>query len=46
MFQLLHLMAYMSLIGKEQRANSIAFNNDGTRMFIAGVGNNYTSAYS
>ncbi len=28
-----------SLIGKEQRANSIAFNNDGTRMFIAGVGN-------
>ncbi len=29
-----------SLIGKEQRANSIAFNNDGTRMFIAGVGNN------
>ncbi len=29
-----------SLIGKEQRANSIAFNNDGTRMVIAGVGNN------
>ena len=29
-----------SLTGKEQRANSIAFNNDGTRMFIAGVGNN------
>ena len=29
-----------SLIGKEKRANSIAFNNDGTRMFIAGVGNN------
>ncbi len=29
-----------SLVGKEQRANSIAFNNDGTRMFIAGVGNN------
>ncbi len=28
-----------SLVGKEQRANSIAFNNDGTRMFIAGVGN-------
>ena len=28
-----------SLTGKEQRANSIAFNNDGTRMFIAGVGN-------
>ncbi len=31
---------FYSLIGKEQRANSIAFNNDGTRMFIAGVGNN------
>ncbi len=30
---------FYSLIGKEQRANSIAFNNDGTRMFIAGVGN-------
>ena len=28
-----------SLTGKEQRANSIAFNNDGTRMFIAGIGN-------
>ena len=28
-----------SLTGKEQRANSIAFNNHGTRMFIAGVGN-------
>ena len=27
-----------SLTGKEKRANSIAFNNDGTRMFIAGVG--------
>ncbi len=26
--------------GQEKRANSIAFNNDGTRMFIAGVGNN------
>ena len=25
--------------GQEQRANSIAFNNDGTRMVIAGVGN-------
>ena len=25
--------------GQEKRANSIAFNNDGTRMFIAGVGN-------
>ncbi len=24
--------------GQEKRANSIAFNNDGTRMFIAGVG--------
>ncbi len=30
---------FYSLVGKEQRANSIAFNNDGTRMFIAGVGN-------
>ncbi len=29
-----------SIAGQEQRANSIAFNNDGTRMFIAGVGNN------
>ncbi len=28
-----------SISGQEQRANSIAFNNDGTRMFIAGVGN-------
>ena len=26
--------------GQEQRANSVAFNNDGTRMFVAGVGNN------
>ena len=26
--------------GQEKRANSIAFNNDGTRMVIAGVGNN------
>ena len=25
--------------GQEKRANSIAFNNDGTRMFVAGVGN-------
>ena len=32
--------AYRYFTGKEQRANSIAFNNDGTRMFIAGVGNN------
>ncbi len=29
-----------SIAGQEQRANSIAFNNDGTRMVIAGVGNN------
>ncbi len=29
----------ISIAGQEQRANSIAFNNDGTRMFIAGVGN-------
>ena len=28
------------LLVKKQRANSIAFNNDGTRMFVAGVGNN------
>ena len=26
--------------GQEKRANSIAFNNDGTRMVVAGVGNN------
>ncbi len=26
--------------GQEKRANSIAFNNDGTRMIIAGAGNN------
>ena len=25
--------------GQEIRANSVAFNNDGTRMFVAGVGN-------
>ena len=29
-----------SIAGQEQRANSIAFNNDGTRMVVAGVGNN------
>ena len=29
-----------SIAGVEGRANTIAFNNDGTRMFIAGVGNN------
>ncbi len=28
-----------SINGQEHRANSIAFNNDGTRMFVAGVGN-------
>ena len=28
-----------SIAGQEQRANSIAFNNDGTRMVVAGVGN-------
>ncbi len=28
-----------SIAGQEIRANSIAFNNDGTRMFVAGVGN-------
>ena len=28
-----------SISGQEARANSIAFNNDGTRMFVAGVGN-------
>ena len=28
-----------SIAGQEQRANSIAFNNDGTRMIIAGAGN-------
>ena len=30
----------ISIAGQEKRANSIAFNNDGTRMFVAGVGNN------
>ena len=30
----------ISISGQEQRANSIAFNNDGTRMVVAGVGNN------
>ena len=29
----------ISIAGQEKRANSIAFNNDGTRMFVAGVGN-------
>ena len=29
-----------SIAGVEGRANTIAFNNDGTRMFIGGVGNN------
>ena len=29
-----------SISGQEERANSIAFNNDGTRMVVAGVGNN------
>ena len=28
-----------SISGQEARANSVAFNNDGTRMFVAGVGN-------
>ena len=28
-----------SISGQEARANSIAFNNDGTRMFVAGAGN-------
>ena len=28
-----------SIAGQEIRANSVAFNNDGTRMFVAGVGN-------
>ena len=28
-----------SISGQEERANSIAFNNDGTRMVVAGVGN-------
>ena len=32
-------MVDYSIAGQEQRANSIAFNNDGTRMFVAGVGN-------
>ena len=30
----------ISINGQEKRANSIAFNNDGTRMVVAGVGNN------
>ena len=29
----------ISIAGQEVRANSIAFNNDGTRMVVAGVGN-------
>ena len=29
----------ISINGQEKRANSIAFNNDGTRMVVAGVGN-------
>ena len=29
----------ISIDGQEKRANSIAFNNDGTRMVVAGVGN-------
>ena len=29
-----------SIAGQERRANSIAFNNDGTRMVVAGAGNN------
>ena len=29
-----------SISGQEARANTIAFNNDGTRMFIAGAGGN------
>jgi len=29
----------ISISGQEKRANSIAFNNDGTRMVVAGVGN-------
>ena len=29
-----------SISGQEARANSIAFNNDGTRMFVAGAGGN------
>ena len=39
MFQQLHLMSEISINGQEKRANSIAFNNDGTRMVVAGVGN-------
>ena len=34
-----------SISGQEARANTIAFNNDGTRMFIAGVGK-FTTSYS
>jgi len=30
---------FFDISGQEQRANSIAFNNDGTRMIVAGVGN-------
>ena len=33
------MMDDFSIAGQEQRANSIAFNNDGTRMIVAGVGN-------
>ena len=33
----------ISIAGQEVRANSIAFNNDGTRMFIAGAGGNRTT---
>ena len=30
---------FFDISGQEHRANSIAFNNDGTRMIVAGVGN-------
>ena len=36
----------ISIAGQEPRANSIAFNNDGTRMFVAGVGGNNHTSYS
>ena len=29
----------ISIAGQEKRANSVAFNNDGTRMIVAGAGN-------
>ena len=33
------MMVLITISGQEARANSIAFNNDGTKMFVAGVGN-------